>query len=158
MNDTLCNETCKDLFNETLDSLIEKQFIKCNIISNRKCLSLPKDSELHHRSIQSTQEDSSVHEHLNSCALLDSETNRKSFPFKEELETFKVQVISEIKNLILKEISVLKETITTHSNIDVLSVKAQTEEFYQEQFRFMNEELRKKDNLIISLLHQLSWS
>ena len=156
VNDTLCNETCKDLFNETLDSLIEKQFIKCNIISNRKCLSLPKDSELHHRSIQSTQEDSSVHEHLNSCALLDSETNRKSFPFKEELETFKVQVISEIKNLILKEISVLKEAITTHSNIDVLSGKAQTEEFYQEQLRFINEELRNKDNLINSLLHQLS--
>ena len=156
VNDTLCNEICKDLFNETLDSLIENQFIKCNIISNRECLSLPKDSELHHRSIQSTQEDSSVHEHLNSCALLDSETNRKSFPFKEELETFKVQVISEIKNLILKEISVLKEAITTHSNIDVLSGKAQTEVFYQEQLRFINEELRNKDNLINSLLHQLS--
>ena len=112
---------CKDFFNETLDSLIEKQFIKCNIISNRKCLSLPKDSELHHRSIQSTQEDSSVHEHLNSCALLDSETNRKSFPFKEELETFKVQVISEIKNLILKEISVLKETFRKSSNGRILS-------------------------------------
>ena len=63
VNDTLCNETCKDLFNETLDSLIEKQFIKCNIISKPECLSLPKQSELHHHSIQSTQEDSSVHEH-----------------------------------------------------------------------------------------------
>ena len=130
MNDTLCNEICKDLFNKTLDSLIEKQFIKCNIISNREYLSLPKDSELHHRSIQSTQEDSSVHEHLNFCGLLDSETNRKSFPFKEELETFKVQVISEVKSLILKEISVLKEAISTRSNIDVLSGKAETEEFY----------------------------
>ena len=95
MNDTLCNEICKDLFNETLDSLIENQFIKCYIISNREWLSLPKDSELHHRSIQSTQEGSSVHEHLNSCALLDSETNGKSFTFKEELEAFIVQVISE---------------------------------------------------------------
>ena len=104
VNDTLCNKICKDLFNETLDSLIENQFIKCNIISNRECLSLPKDSELHHRSIQSTQEDSSVHEHLNSCALLDSETNRKSFPFKEKLEAFKVRVITEIKNLIHEEI------------------------------------------------------
>ena len=47
--------------------------------------------------IQSTQEDSSVHEHRNFCALSDSETNRKSFPFKEELEAFKAQVISEIK-------------------------------------------------------------
>ena len=156
VNDTLCNKICKDLFNETLGSLIEKQFIKCNIVSNRECLSLRKDSELHHRSIQSTQEDSSVHEHLNSCALLDSETNRKSFPFKEELETFKVQVISEIKNLSLKEISVLKEAITTHSSIDVLSGKVQTEEFDQEQLRFMNEELRNTDDLIISLLHQLS--
>ena len=111
---------------------------------------------MHHRSIQSTQEDSSVHEHLNSYALLDSETNRKSFPFKVKLESFKVQVISEIKNLILKEIFVLKEAITTRSNIDVLSGKAQTEEFYQEQLRFMNEELRNKDNLINFLLHQLS--
>ena len=30
------------------------------------------------------------------------------------------------------------------------------EEFYQEQLRFMNEELRNKDNFINSLLHQLS--
>ena len=155
MNHTLCNKIFKDLFNETLVNLIDKQVIKCNIISNRECLSLPKDSELHYRSIQSTQEDSSVHEHLNSCALLDSETNRKSFPFKEELEAFKAQVISEIKNLIHKEISVLKEAITTHSNIDVLPRKAQTDEFDQEQLRFMNEEIRNKDNLIISLLHQL---
>ena len=57
--DTLYNE--KDLVNETLDSLIEKQFIKCNIISNRECLSLPKDSESHYCLIQPTQEDSSVH-------------------------------------------------------------------------------------------------
>ena len=156
VNDTLCNEICKDLFNETLDSLIENQFIKCNIISNRESLSLPKDSELHHCSIQSTQEDSSVHEHQNFCALLDSETNRKSFPYKEEVEAFKAQIISEIKNLIHKEISALKEAITTHSNIDVVSGKAQTEVFYQEQLRFINEELRNKDSLINSLLHQLS--
>ena len=33
----------------------------------------------------------------------------------------------------LKEISVLKEAITTHSSINVLSGKVQTEEFYQSQ-------------------------
>ena len=37
VNDTFCNEICKDLFDETLDSLIENQFVKCNIISNREC-------------------------------------------------------------------------------------------------------------------------
>ena len=106
VNNTLCNEHCRDLFNETQDSLIEKQFIECSIKNNRECLPLRKDSELHHRSFQSTQDDSSVREHLNLCPLLDSEANRKSSPFKEELETFKVQVISEIKNPTLKEISV----------------------------------------------------
>ena len=148
VDDTLCNEICKDLFNETLDSLVEKQFIKCNIVSNGECLSLPKGSELHHRSIQSTQEDSSVHEHLNSCALLDSETNRKSFPFKEKLEAFKVQIIREIKNLIHKAISTLKEAITTHSNIDVLSGKSQTEKFYQEQSRIKKQ--RQFDQLFVT--------
>ena len=69
VNNTLCNKICKGLFNKALYSLIEKQFIKCHIISSRECLSLPKDSELHHRSIQSTQDDSSVHEHLNPCPL-----------------------------------------------------------------------------------------
>ena len=42
-----------------------------------------------------------------------------------------------------------------YSNTDVLSGKARTVEFYQEQLRFMNEELRNKDNLIMSLLNQL---
>ena len=89
-------------------------------------------------------------------SFTDSETNRKSFPFKEEFQSFKVQVISEIKNLILKKMSILKEAITTHSSIDVLSGKAQAEEFYKEQLRFMNEELRIKEKLIVSLLNQLS--
>ena len=104
MNDTLCNEISKDILIYKMQFIKFIQFIKCSIISSRECVSLPKDSELHCRSIQSTQEDSSVHEHLNPCPLLDSETNGKSFPFKEELESFKVQVISEIKNLILKEL------------------------------------------------------
>ena len=45
--------------------------------------------------------------------------------------------------------SVLKEAITTRFSTDVLSGKAQTEEFYQEQLCFMNEELRNKNNLIV---------
>ena len=116
---------------KTVTSLREKQFIKCNIISSRECLSLLKDFELRHRSIQSTQDDSSVHEHLSTCPLLDSESNRKTFLFKEKLETFKGQVISEMKNLTFK-LSVLKEAITTNSNIDVLFGNAQTEKFYEE--------------------------
>ena len=82
MNDTLCSKICRDLFNETLDSLIEKQFINCYVISKREYLSLPKDSESHDRSIQSTQYDCLVHEHLISCPLLDSETDRKSYQKK----------------------------------------------------------------------------
>ena len=68
----------------------------------------------------------------------------------------RAQTISEIINLILKEISVLKEAISTHSNILNLNLmnfsgKAQPEEFYQEKLCFMNAELKNKDNLIVSL-------
>ena len=89
------------------------------------------------RSIELTQDASSVHEHLTPYPLLDSETNGKSFPLKEQLETFKIQTISEGKNLISKDVPVLKEAITTQSNIDVLSAKAQRKEYYQEPLRFM---------------------
>ena len=73
------------------------------IISSRQCLLPPKDSKLYHRSIQTTQDDSSAYGHLNPWPLVDSETNEKSFPFKEEIETYKVQAINEIKNLMFKE-------------------------------------------------------
>ena len=129
----------RNLFNETLDGLVEKKFLKCNVISSRECLSFPKDSELHPCCIQSTtQDDDSVHEHVNPCFLLDSQTNKKGFPSKEDFELLKVLAISEIETAILKEVSVLKEAITTHSNIDVLSGKGQTEEFYQEQLCLKN--------------------
>ena len=52
VNDFSCNEIWKDRFNKILDSLTENHSVKCSIISNRECLSLPKDSELCHRSIQ----------------------------------------------------------------------------------------------------------
>ena len=57
---------------------------------------------------------------------------------KVPLSKRKVQTISDIKNLILKEISVLKEAITTHSNLDVISGKAQKEEFHSFDSRTKN--------------------
>ena len=78
VNNSLCNRICKDRSNKTLDRLIENQSVKCNIVRSRQCLSLPKDSELYHRSIQSTQDASSFHEHLTPCHLSDSEIYEKS--------------------------------------------------------------------------------
>ena len=100
-----------------------------------------QNSEIYRCSIHSIQDTSSDHGHLNHCFLIDPETNEKSFPFKEEFEAFKVQAKSEIKNLIIKEISALKEA-TIHSNIDAAFGKAQLEGFYPEQLRFMNQESR----------------
>ena len=55
-----------------------------------------------------------------------------------------------------EKISVLGEAIITHSTTDVISVKAQMQEFYQKYLRSTKEELRNKDNLIISVLNKLS--
>ena len=51
----------ESFFNKTLDSVTGKQSVKCIIISSWECLSLTKDSKLNHRSIQSTQDTSSVY-------------------------------------------------------------------------------------------------
>ena len=91
VKDILRNKICKYFFNETLDSLSEKQFIKCNIISSRECLSIPKDSELHHRSIQSTQDDSSVPEHLNLAHQQIQKLTEKVSLSKRNLELLKLK-------------------------------------------------------------------
>ena len=88
VNDSLYNEIFKDHFNKTLDGVIENKSLKCNIISSRQCLSLPKDSGLH-CSVQSSQDVSSVHVHLTPCLLLDSETNEKVFLSKRNLKHLK---------------------------------------------------------------------
>ena len=45
------HEILINLFNKTLDGLIENQSVNCSIISSQECLSVPKDSELQHRCI-----------------------------------------------------------------------------------------------------------
>ena len=89
VNDSLYNELFKDHFNKTLDGVIESQSVKCNIISSRECLSLHKYSGLHHCSVQSTQDVSSVRVHLTPCLLLDSETNEKVYLSKRNLKHLK---------------------------------------------------------------------
>ena len=89
VNDSLCDKTCKDLFKKTLDSLTENQSVKCNSISSCEFLSLPKDSEIYHRSIKSTQDARSLDKHLTPCHLLDSETNEKRSPFQVYLKYLK---------------------------------------------------------------------
>ena len=64
--------------------------------------------------------------------------------------------MSEIKNLRLKEISVLKETIATHINIDVLSGKDQTDKFYQEQPLFNEWRIKKQRQFDSFFVNQLS--
>ena len=73
-----------------------------------------------------------------SLPLLDSETNEESFLFKEEFEKFKVQAISEMENLILKEICFKRSyyhafhhwcTFRKSSNREILSTKASLQEW-----------------------------
>ena len=57
------HEIWKNLFNKILDDLIENQSVNFSIISSQECLSLPKDSELHHYCILSIQDVNSVLEY-----------------------------------------------------------------------------------------------
>ena len=63
VHDSLCNETCKDLYSKTLYNLIESQSTNCNIV--RECSSPSRRSELHHLSTESAQVVSPNNEHFN---------------------------------------------------------------------------------------------
>ena len=63
---------------------------------------------------------------------------KRGFDFKEEIETYKVQAINEIKNALLQEKNTSQDAITTYFDIDA--------EAYLEPSRISTIELFCKDS------------
>ena len=78
--ESLYNKTCQDLYNKTLDNIIENQSTNCNIV--RECLSPSKRSELHHLYIESTQDASPNNEHFNFLPYVTFRSQWKQFRFQ----------------------------------------------------------------------------
>ena len=97
VNNSLEKEISKKIFESLLYRLLEKQYLKKNLLGKRTCLSLPKESHLnkesnliigtrskedkeYHRDIINENE---VTERLNTIDNEDFRTFKKSFPQKQ---------------------------------------------------------------------------
>ena len=52
MKDTIKENIIREIFDKTLDSLIESSSVKCSLISNRTCLSLRKHNAIENSNLQ----------------------------------------------------------------------------------------------------------
>ena len=158
----------KEVFNNSLDILVQKQSVKRNKIGNRECLSLPKETlqvsdkltsgqksvDCSQATVQSSQliEDTSQATVETLCSETFIQSNFEgALNFKVELENLKLQIIAEIKDLIFNEISSFKDCFLKSS-----ANRSSDSELYQQQILFLQKELTNKDNMIQCLLTQLS--
>ena len=52
VKDTIEENITREMFDKTLDSLIERDSVKCRLISNRKCLSVRKPNAIENLNLQ----------------------------------------------------------------------------------------------------------
>ena len=129
----------KEVFNNSLDILVQKQSVKRNKIGNREYLSLPKETlQVSHELLrsgqkfvdcsQATVESNQLIEDTESGQLTEdtsqatletlcSDTLIQSnfegvLNLKVELENLKLQIIAEIKDLVFNEISSFKDSFS----------------------------------------------
>ena len=118
----------KEVFNDILDILVQKESVKRNEIGNQECLFLPKETlQVSHKLLTSSQksvdssqitvessqliEDSSQATVETLCSEIFILSNFDSaLNLKVELENLKLQIIAEIKDHIFNEISSFKDS------------------------------------------------
>ena len=158
----------KEVFNNLLDILIQKQSIKRKKIGNRECLSeLPKETlqvsreilTSNQRSVDSSQTNVEPSHLVKDSSqptveTLYSETITQSnfegaLNLKVELENLKLQIIAEIKDLIFNEISSFKDCFLKPSVNEVSANRSSDSELHQQRILFLQKERTNKDNMIV---------
>ena len=126
VQDSLEENISRESFDKTLQLLIDNESVKSNSVSNRVCLSIPKNN-----------------------------TRRNAFNMKEELQSFKNELVEEFNRLtqaFFAEINSLKS--------DVLTTDAPTDKnfsyisSFREEIEYLREENRAK-TLIIKQLTEI---
>ena len=132
VKDTIEESITRDIFDKTLDSLIESGSVKCSLIPNRTCLSIIKHNAIENSNLQGNfnnfKED-----------LIEDFDNLKKV-FFAEVKSFKDKFLDSFGNVVVSP--------TDGSKIFTAHI---LEEVY-----FLRKQLKSKDEMINSLLNQLA--
>ena len=164
----------KEIFNNLLDILVQKQSVKRNNIGNRECLSFPKETlQVSRKLLTSGQksvdcsqetadsshliEDSSQTTVETLCSETFTQPNfERALNLKVELENLKSEIIPKIKDLIFNEISSFKDSFLKSFVNKASANQSSDSELHHQQILFLQKEITNKDNMIQYLLTQLS--
>ena len=132
VKDTIEENITRDIFDKTLDSLIESGSEKCSLISNRTCLSLRKHNVTENINLQGNFN--------NFKEDLIEDFNKLKKSFFAEVKSFKDKVLDSLENLV--------DSPTDGSKIFTAHIL--------EEVFFLRKQLKSKDEMINSLLNQLA--
>ena len=169
MKDSVDGVIKKDIFNNSLDTLVQKQSVTRNKIGNRECLSLLKETlqvidkflasgqkfvDCGQATVQSSQliEDTSKVTVETPCSeTIIQSSFEGALNLKVELEILQSKITAEIKDLIFNEINSVKDCF-----LKLSAKRSSDNELYHQQILFLQKELTNKDNMIQCLFTQLS--
>ena len=132
VKDTIEESITRDIFDKTLDSLIESGSVKCSLIPNRTCLSIIKHNAI---------ENSNLQGNFNN--------------FKEDL----IEDFDDLKKVFFAEVKSFKDKFLDSFENVVVSPTDGSKIFTAyilEEVHFLRKQLKSKDEMINPLLNQLA--
>ena len=132
VNDSIEYKISLEIFDETLNSLIENETATLNSFQNRECISLPKENI---QEIDTEKED--VNEHF----------HQFKNDFLDEYREFKSKFLHEVKSF--KDTTVNATPKTTGNQDQIITLLLDI-------IAFLKDQIRQKDKVIDSLINQSS--
>ena len=162
VKNSLKKEISREIFESRLYRLIEKQYLKLNVLGKTTGLSLPKESQLNKESNlfagAGSKEDKEYHRDImnenevtNSVNAIDNDSRTSEERFLEDFRTFEKSFLAEV-NVFNKQLltSYTEDNVNKSNNSHRLIISL------EENIAVLKEQINKKYKVIDSLLNQLS--
>ena len=165
VTNSLETEISREIFESLLYRLIEKQYVKLNVLEKRTCLPRPKESRLNKESNEivgtGSKEDKEYHrdiinenkvtDRVNKIKVTDrvnaivNDSRKSEESFFEDFRTFKKTFLAEV-NVFKKQLL----TSNTKDNVDKSTNSDRVIILLEENIAFLKEQINKKDKVVDS--------
>ena len=145
--ESLENDIDRNLFDETLEELVQNQKVKTSCYANRTCLSIPKEHPINNAN--TTVNDTLKNDFDNFKNLMTCEFNSMKSSFFKEVNSFKNQLLNT------SESTLGLQNQNESNNSTTLNILERLISHLEDQVSTLKEQLNRKDKVINILLGKL---
>ena len=145
--ESLENDIDRNLFDETLEELVQNQKVKTSCYANRTCLSIPKEHPINNAN--TTVNDTLKNDFDNFKNLMTSEFNSMKSSFFKEVNSLKNQLLNT------SESTLGLQNQNDSNNSTTLNILERLISHLEDQVSTLKEQLNRKDKVINILLGKL---